>query len=117
MKVRAQAALSAKGKLEPFEYDPGSLGPHQVDVSVTHCGICHTDSAMVDNERRVLEVARPLWAQAQGLVLRELGTKAWADAKRRLAHLLDVALENRGRRRAPPSQALRRTCRRTPAGG
>ena len=28
-------------------------------------------------------------------VLRELGAKAWADAKRRLAHLRDVALENR----------------------
>jgi hypothetical protein len=29
MKVRAQAALSAKGQLEPFEYDPGPLGPRQ----------------------------------------------------------------------------------------
>jgi alcohol/geraniol dehydrogenase (NADP+) len=36
MKVRAHAALSAKGKLEPFEYEPGPLGPHQVDVRVTH---------------------------------------------------------------------------------
>ncbi len=55
--------------------------------------------------RRALEVARPLWAQAQDKVLRELGTKAWADAKRRLAHLLDVAVESRGRRRAQPSSA------------
>jgi DNA-binding MarR family transcriptional regulator len=67
--------------------------------------------------RRVLDVARPLWVQAQGLVLRELGTNAWADAKRRLAHVLDVAVENRGRRRAPPSRAPRRTSRMTPAGG
>ena len=50
MKVRAHAALSPKGPLEPFEYDPGPLGPQQVDVRVTHCGICHTDSAMVDND-------------------------------------------------------------------
>ena len=50
MKVRAHAALSAKGPLEPFDYDPGSLSPQQVDVRVTHCGICHTDSAMVDND-------------------------------------------------------------------
>jgi len=55
--------------------------------------------------RRVLAVARPLWAQAQGLVLHELGTKPWADAKRRLAHLLDVAVESRRRRRGPPSRA------------
>jgi DNA-binding MarR family transcriptional regulator len=47
--------------------------------------------------RRALEVARPLWAQAQDKVLRELGTKAWADAQRRLTHLLRVAVETRRR--------------------
>jgi DNA-binding MarR family transcriptional regulator len=57
--------------------------------------------------RRVLDVARPLWAQAQGLVLRELGTKAWADAKRRLAHVLDVAVATRGRRRMQSSRSPR----------
>jgi DNA-binding MarR family transcriptional regulator len=46
--------------------------------------------------RRVLEAARPLWARAQGKVLRELGTKAWADAQRRLAHLLYVVVKKRG---------------------
>jgi DNA-binding MarR family transcriptional regulator len=49
--------------------------------------------------RRALETARPLWARAQGLVLREFGTAAWADAQRRLAHLLRVAVKKRGRRR------------------
>jgi DNA-binding MarR family transcriptional regulator len=44
---------------------------------------------------RALQVARPLWAQAQDKVLRELGTKAWADAKRRLTHLLHVAVRKR----------------------
>src|SRR3989441_1314797 len=53
--------------------------------------------------RRALEVARPLWAQAQAKVLRELGTKAWVDAKRRLAHVLDVAVKRRG-----PSRGRRR---------
>jgi len=65
--------------------------------------------------RRALEVARPLWAQAQGKVLRELGMKPWADAKRRLAHLLDVAVTGRraGRRRRRTQQrsGLRRTGR------
>jgi DNA-binding MarR family transcriptional regulator len=46
--------------------------------------------------RRLLGVARPLWAQAQDKVLRELGTKAWVDTERRLAHLLDVAVTTRG---------------------
>jgi len=45
------------------------------------------------NGKRTLEAARPLWAHAQDKVLRELGTKTWADTQRRLAHLLDVALK------------------------
>ena len=49
--------------------------------------------------RRALTVARPLWARAQDQVLRELGTKAWTDAERRLTHLLHVALTKRRRGR------------------
>src|SRR5260370_18864038 len=45
--------------------------------------------------RRALEAARPLWARAQDKVLRELGTTAWADAQRRRAHLLRVAVKKR----------------------
>lgn len=50
--------------------------------------------------RAVLRTARPLWSRAQELVLRELGSKGWADARRRLAHLRDVAVRTRGARRA-----------------
>ena len=49
--------------------------------------------------RRVLDVARPLWAQAQDKVLRELGTRAWDDAQRQLARLLHVAVKKRRLRR------------------
>src|SRR5438445_1918445 len=63
--------------------------------------------------RGALKVARRLWAQAQDKVLRELGTKAWADAQRRLNHLRHVAVKKRRlgrkRRRVRPSSALRRT--------
>ncbi len=45
--------------------------------------------------KRLLNVARPLWAQAQDRVLRELGPPAWADAQRRLARLLHVAVVKR----------------------
>jgi len=48
---------------------------------------------------RVMDVARPLWAQAQDKVLQELGTKAWADAQRRLTRLIHVAVEKRRQRR------------------
>jgi DNA-binding MarR family transcriptional regulator len=45
--------------------------------------------------RRALVAARPLWAKAQDKVLREFGTSAWADAERRLTHLLRVADKKR----------------------
>ena len=60
--------------------------------------------------RRALEAARPLWARAQDRVLREWGTKAWADTQRRLAHLLRVADKkrpSRGRNRVQPRRARR----------
>jgi DNA-binding MarR family transcriptional regulator len=63
--------------------------------------------------RRLLEVARPLWAEAQEQVLREWGPKAWTNAKQRLAHLLDVARRRRGQRRGQSSR-LPATRRRAP---
>ena len=50
MSVNAYAAREAGAKLEPFEYDPGELGPQQVDIKVISCGICHSDLSMLDNE-------------------------------------------------------------------
>jgi DNA-binding MarR family transcriptional regulator len=68
--------------------------------------------------RRALETARPLWAQAQDKVLRELGTTAWADAERQLTrlHHVAVAKRGRGRRSVPRRQRLTRTSHRTPRG-
>ncbi|MBP2336229.1 putative zinc-type alcohol dehydrogenase-like protein [Saccharothrix coeruleofusca] len=50
MKVRAYAAYEAGAGLRPYEYEAGPLGPDEVDVRVTHCGICHTDVGAIDNE-------------------------------------------------------------------
>jgi uncharacterized zinc-type alcohol dehydrogenase-like protein len=50
MGVKAYAAKGPKQPLEPFEYEPGPLGPHEVEVKVSHCGICHSDLAMIDND-------------------------------------------------------------------
>src|SRR6266404_6014587 len=61
--------------------------------------------------RRALETAWPLWARAQNKVLPEWGTTAWADAQRRLAHLLRIAVKkrklSRGPRRGKPRRARR----------
>jgi alcohol/geraniol dehydrogenase (NADP+) len=48
--IHAYAAKAPKGPLQPFEFEPGELGPEQVEIKVTHCGVCHSDLSMLDNE-------------------------------------------------------------------
>jgi alcohol/geraniol dehydrogenase (NADP+) len=49
-KIKALAAHEPRGRLEPFEFNPGELRPEQVEIKVSHCGICHSDLSMRDNE-------------------------------------------------------------------
>jgi uncharacterized zinc-type alcohol dehydrogenase-like protein len=51
--IRAYAAREAGGRLEPFEYDPGELGPEQVEIDVTACGVCHSDLSMWQNNWQI----------------------------------------------------------------
>lgn len=48
--IKAYAAFEAGGKLAPFEYDPGPLASDEVEIEVQHCGICHSDLSMLNNE-------------------------------------------------------------------
>ncbi len=49
-KFKAYAAPAKGQALTPFEFDPGPLGGEQVEIKVSHCGICHSDLSMLDNE-------------------------------------------------------------------
>ena len=49
-KFHAYAASAPHARLEPIEFDPGALGPEEVEIQVSHCGICHSDLSMLDNE-------------------------------------------------------------------
>jgi uncharacterized zinc-type alcohol dehydrogenase-like protein len=48
--IQALAARVAKGKLEPFSFDPGPLGDDQVEIAVEYCGLCHSDLTMLNND-------------------------------------------------------------------
>lgn len=48
MRTRAFAAAAPGGTLQPFEFDPAPLGPHDVEIAVTRCGVCHTDLGMIE---------------------------------------------------------------------
>jgi uncharacterized zinc-type alcohol dehydrogenase-like protein len=48
--IKAFAATRAGAPLEPFSFDPGPLGSEEVEIKVSHCGICHSDLSMLENE-------------------------------------------------------------------
>ena len=50
VQVDARAALAAKQALEPFRYEAPKLADHDIEVSITHCGICHSDIHLIDND-------------------------------------------------------------------
>ena len=54
-KIQTYAANEAGGKFQPFEYDAGELGKEQVEVRVSHCGVCRSDLLMLNNEWQITE--------------------------------------------------------------
>jgi uncharacterized zinc-type alcohol dehydrogenase-like protein len=48
--IKALAASGSKQPFQPFEYDPGLLGPEEVEIAVEYCGICHSDLSMLNND-------------------------------------------------------------------
>src|SRR5690606_39120169 len=49
-RIRAWAAHAAGQPLVPFEFDPGPLAADEVEVAVEHCGICHSDLSVLNDE-------------------------------------------------------------------
>ena len=52
---KAYAAESKGNEFVPFEYDPGPLGVHDVEIDVKSCGLCHSDVSMWQNEWGITE--------------------------------------------------------------
>jgi alcohol/geraniol dehydrogenase (NADP+) len=48
--INAYAAFEPGGELKPFQYDPGPLDADDVEIAVEHCGICHSDLSMRNDE-------------------------------------------------------------------
>lgn len=48
MAIRCWAALAPGEPLRPFSYEPAPLGPADVEIAITHCGVCRSDLDLVD---------------------------------------------------------------------
>jgi len=46
----AFAALAPKQQLVSYQYEPQSLRPQDVEIEISHCGICHSDLHLIDND-------------------------------------------------------------------
>jgi len=53
MSIQGYAAVEAKKPLQQFSYDPDNLGPFDVEIAITHCGVCHSDIHLVDNDWQI----------------------------------------------------------------
>ena len=61
MPVHCYAAPESRAPLTPYSYEPLPLGPFDVEIAITHCGICRSDIHLIDNESLgplAVEVAR-----------------------------------------------------------
>ncbi|MFE5339717.1 NAD(P)-dependent alcohol dehydrogenase [Isoptericola sp. NPDC056578] len=48
--VRAYGALEAHGPIQPVTIVRRDVGPHDVQIAIRYCGICHSDMNFLDNE-------------------------------------------------------------------
>lgn len=48
--VHAYATQGPNQPFEPFEYELGPIQPDEVEIEVSHCGICHSDLSMANND-------------------------------------------------------------------
>ena len=43
LSTQGYAAVTAKAALQPFVFERRDVGPHDVLIAITYCGICHSD--------------------------------------------------------------------------
>ncbi len=48
--IQGLAAHAAGAELLPFHYDPGPLGAQDVEIEISHCGVCHSDLHLIAND-------------------------------------------------------------------
>ncbi|MHA3105445.1 NADPH-dependent aldehyde reductase Ahr [Acinetobacter sp. ANC 3791] len=74
-RIRSYAALTAKSALVAYEFDAGELQPHQVEVKVEYCGLCHSDLSIIDNDWGVSQYPVVAGYEVIGKIIR-LGSEA-----------------------------------------
>jgi len=48
--AKGYAAQSANATLAPWDFERRDVGPHDVQIDILYCGVCHSDLAQINNE-------------------------------------------------------------------
>ncbi|HVO93908.1 MAG TPA: alcohol dehydrogenase catalytic domain-containing protein, partial [Terriglobales bacterium] len=48
--VRAYAAMCPGAALEPYRFSHRDLAATDIEIAITHCGICHSDWHLIQND-------------------------------------------------------------------
>src|SRR5262249_9148709 len=66
--IEAWIAPAARQKLVRQQVDLGPLGAEEVEVQVEHCGLCHSDLSMLEDEWGIAQYPAVLGHEALGRV-------------------------------------------------
>lgn len=86
--IQAYAAMSAGTALQPYQFDAGELQPHQVEIQVQYCGLCHSDLSVIENDwgisqypvvagHEVVGIVTALGSEAKGLEIGQRVGLGW----------------------------------------
>ena len=67
--IDAWVATTAKGKLARQQVELGPLGAEEVEVQVEHCGLCHSDVSVLNDEWGLFKFPAVLGHEAVGSVV------------------------------------------------
>jgi alcohol/geraniol dehydrogenase (NADP+) len=48
--IHGLAVHAAGAHLLPYKFDPGELQANEVEIKISHCGVCHSDIHLIDND-------------------------------------------------------------------
>ena len=66
--IDAWVAKNAKGKLVRQQVELGPLGAEEVEVQVEHCGLCHSDISVLNNDWGITQYPAILGHEVVGRV-------------------------------------------------
>jgi len=50
VEIHGLAVHAAGAQLVPYRYEPGELNANEVEVKISHCGVCRSDIHLIDND-------------------------------------------------------------------